>query len=97
MTDQTAATRIITLKGQHALSGFRREKLSAAFAVAGISADAIVADFIHIAEVGESWSSENTGRLAQLYRALFLPAQSGHNNDLHSRRPNYPLPLNPPC
>lgn len=66
MTDQTAATRIITLKGQHALSDFRREKLSTAFAVAGIAADAIVADFIHIAEIGENWSSENTERLAQL-------------------------------
>jgi len=66
MTDSISSTRIITLKGQNALSDFRREKLSAAFVAAGITADAIVADYIHIAEVGEDWGSEHTERLAQL-------------------------------
>ena len=66
MTDPIPSTHIITLKGQNALSDFRREKLNVAFTAAGITADAIVADFIHIAEVGENWTSENTDRLAEL-------------------------------
>jgi len=66
MTDPISPTQIITLKGQNALSDFRREKLNAAFTAAGITAESIVADFLHIAEVGESWSPEDTGRLAAL-------------------------------
>ncbi len=66
MTDSLLSTHIITLKGQNALSDFRREKLNAAFVAAGITADTIVADFIHIAEVGEGWIPDNTYRLAEL-------------------------------
>ncbi|MFQ5519200.1 MAG: phosphoribosylformylglycinamidine synthase, partial [Mariprofundus sp.] len=66
MIEATSPTHIITLKGQPALSDFRREKLLQAFAEQGIAADSIQADFIHMAEVGEGWSSESTERLAQL-------------------------------
>ncbi|GAV21202.1 phosphoribosylformylglycinamidine synthase [Mariprofundus micogutta] len=66
MTEPISSTHIITLKGQNALSDFRREKLNAAFAAAGVSVDAIIADYIHIAEVNDSWASEDTGRLAEL-------------------------------
>jgi len=66
MTDLISPTRIITLKGQGALSDFRREKLQSAFVAAGIEADAIIADFIHIAETEQDWVAEDTARLAQL-------------------------------
>jgi phosphoribosylformylglycinamidine synthase len=66
MTDQTAATRIITLKGQHALSSFRREKLLKAFGLQGLPVTDIQAFYIHMAEVADSWSENHTKRLAKL-------------------------------
>jgi len=66
MTDSISSTRIITLKGQDALSDFRREKLKNAFAAAGIGAETIDADFLHIAEVDDGWGPESSERLAQL-------------------------------
>jgi phosphoribosylformylglycinamidine synthase len=66
MTDQIAATRIITLKGRSALSDFRREKLLKVFRLQGLPVTDIQAFYIHMAEVDESWSEDHTARLAEL-------------------------------
>jgi phosphoribosylformylglycinamidine synthase len=66
MTDQTAAIRIITLKGQHALSDFRREKILKVFQTQGLPATDIQAFYIHMAEVDENWSEDHTALLAEL-------------------------------
>ena len=66
MTDQNVATRIITLKGKHAISSFRREKLLKAFGLQGFPVTDIQAVYIHMAEVADSWSENHTRRLAEL-------------------------------
>jgi phosphoribosylformylglycinamidine synthase len=79
MTDQTVATRIITLKGQHALSGFRREKLLNAFGLQGLPVTDIQAVYIHMAEVADNWSENHTKRLAELL---------GHEADGYAAKEN---------
>ncbi len=74
MTEQTVVTRIISLKGQCALSDFRREKLLRAFSLQEFPVEDIQAFYIHIAEVDEHWSEENTERLANLL---------GHASDIY--------------
>lgn len=66
MTDQAAETRIIILKGQCALSDFRRQKLEKAFELQSLPVTNIQAFYIHMAEVDKNWPSENTDRLAKL-------------------------------
>ena len=59
-------TQIITLKGQNALSDFRRDKLLQALHQQGVPATEIRAIHIHVAEVDEGWSEMDTERLATL-------------------------------
>ncbi len=66
MTMPSAPSQILTLKGSDALPPFRRDKLAAAMRQQGIQATAISAHYIHIAEVSESWSQQDTEQLARL-------------------------------
>jgi phosphoribosylformylglycinamidine synthase len=66
MVEDTSPDRIITLQGQPALSGFRREKLLLAFQRRGLSVADIQAHYIYIAEVGDDWSGPDSIRLARL-------------------------------
>ncbi|MDX8405486.1 MAG: phosphoribosylformylglycinamidine synthase [Mariprofundus sp.] len=66
MTKLTPPTRIITLKGQNALSDFRRDKLLDAMHRQHMAVTAIRACYVHIAEVTEAWSQEQTEQLARL-------------------------------
>ncbi|MDQ6998280.1 MAG: phosphoribosylformylglycinamidine synthase [Mariprofundus sp.] len=75
MTTATSSTQIITLKGQDALPGFRRDKLLKAFAAQGIAVIDVQANFIHMAEVTEGWQAEHTEQLSVLL---------GHSPELFS-------------
>ena len=66
MTKAIPSTHIITLKGQNALPDFRRDKLFKVFAEQGIAVEDVQANFIHMAEVTESWRAEHTELLAKL-------------------------------
>ncbi len=66
MTIAISSTHIMTLKGQHALSDFRREKLLTAFAEQGIVVSDLQGHFIHMAEITEHWQVEHTEQLGSL-------------------------------
>ncbi|TLS75275.1 phosphoribosylformylglycinamidine synthase [Mariprofundus erugo] len=66
MSMQSISSRIITLKGADALSDFRREKLVDAMRRQGMAPASVCAHYIHIAEVNDGWSDDDTLRLAQL-------------------------------
>jgi len=66
MTMQPDSSRILTLKGDAALSDFRRDKLADAMSRQGIVAEEISAHYIHIAEVVQSWEDSETEQLARL-------------------------------
>ena len=59
-------TRLITLKGQDALSDFRRDKLLQLLHQQGVPVADIQAYHIHMAEVGDGWNEADTARLARL-------------------------------
>jgi len=66
MSSQPTPSRILPLKGQEALSDFRRDKLLEAMRRQGMVVTAIRAHYIHIAEVSEVWSELDTEQLARL-------------------------------
>jgi len=66
MTMQPDSSRILTLKGDAALSDFRRDKLADAMSRQGIVPEEISAHYIHIAEVVQSWTDSETEQLARL-------------------------------
>jgi len=63
---QISSSRIITLTGPQALSGFRRDKLAAAMRQHGLAPGHISAHYLHIAEVADSWSESDSRQLARL-------------------------------
>ena len=59
-------SRILTLKGQNALSDFRRDKLIETMRCEGMAVTGLLAYYLHIAEVSEAWSQKETDQLARL-------------------------------
>jgi len=66
MSPQSTPSRILTLKGQDALSDFRRDKLLEAMRRQEMAPTGIRAHYIHIAEVAGAWSQVETGQLTLL-------------------------------
>jgi len=66
MTKQSDPSRILTLKGHRALSGFRREKLRDIMLEQGLVPANITSHYIHIAEVSRLWEQADTEQLARL-------------------------------
>ena len=66
MSSPSIQSRILSLKGQGALSDFRRDKLLDAMRGQGMRPTDVRASYIHVAEVAESWSQAETDLLARL-------------------------------
>jgi len=66
MIMQSDSSRILTLKGYEALSGFRRDKLIDVMCQQGITPSDISSHYIHIAEVTQAWVHSETEQLARL-------------------------------
>jgi len=66
MSTQSVSSRILTLQGHAALSGFRRDKLADAIRREGMAPGRINTHYIHIAEAVEAWTPSGIENLAKL-------------------------------
>ena len=82
MTSPFPPSQIIALKGQHALSDFRREKLIQAMRQQGIEPGEIETYYIHVAAVDSAWTAQNSTKLARLLGHANVPFAAHTADDM---------------